>query len=387
MKVYSLPVWVFVIIFAMSTWSDGARRLGHSIETRFDSLRYDLKKKLKYDQPLQVVPYNGYGNQETLFLKGRVFENKGNLDRQTQESLWKNLTQAYQRFESDEVPDLELIARFQDLQVNIRTDEEGYFSVNLPTPENLNWEQLWHEVSIEVPAQNSLKTATETVSGKILIPPQDAEFGVISDIDDTVMVTNATSLLDMARLSFMHSPASRLPFAGVADFYQALTHNTETGRRPIFYVSSSPWNLYDFLQEFMALNRLPEGPLLLRDFGLNAEQFFQSSHRQHKLTQINNVMSTYPELSFILIGDSGQHDPEIYTEVVAARPHQVKAIYIRDVTNNPLRTEAIANLTEQVSKHGIDLLLTTDTGKAQEHALANGYISPVSLQPANGQAL
>lgn len=360
----------------MSKLTDTARKLGHSLETRFDSMRYDLKKQLKYDQPLQVVPYNGYGNTETLFLQGRVFEDKGKIDQHSKESLWKNLTAAYQRFESDEVPDLKLIARFRDLQLETQTDEEGYFSVSLPTPQNLDSSRLWQEISIEVPPQAALSVATPAVTGKILFPAPDCDFGIISDIDDTIMVTNATSLLKMARLTFMHSPVSRLPFAGVAEFYRALTRSDNNGaiQRPIFYVSSSPWNLYDFLLEFMALNDIPEGPLLLRDFGLNAEQLFQSSHHQHKFTQITRVMATYPDLPFILIGDSGQHDPEIYAEVVASRPHQVKAIYIRDVSNNERRSDAIAKLNQQVNKHGIDMLLVADTVAAQQHALANGYI-------------
>lgn len=378
MKVYSTPVWVFAIMLSMNTWSDTARRLGHSIENRFDTLRYDLKKRLQYDQPLQVVPYNGYGNAETLHLQGRVFEDKGQIDRHNEESLWKNLTAAYQRFESDEVPGLKLNAYLHDIQASTWTDEEGYFSFTLPTPPQLSKSRLWHKISIEVPAQDGLAVPSTTVTGKVLLPAPDCDFGIISDIDDTIMVTNATSLLKMARLTFMHSPVTRLPFAGVADFYRELTQSGPR-QRPIFYVSSSPWNLYDFLQEFMALNEIPEGPLLLRDFGLNARQFLQSSHHQHKFTQITQVMTTYPGLPFILIGDSGQHDPEIYAEVVASRPQQIKAIYIRDVSKNPLRTSAIAQLTEQVNKYGIDLLLVADTAAAQAHALANGYITPAGL--------
>lgn len=359
-----------------NSWADTARQLGHSVETRFDDLRYGLKKRLKYDQPLQVVPYNGYGNENSLLLKGRVLEKKGTLDETNKESLWKNLTAAYQRFDSNEVPDLKLIAHFQGQAFKVTTDEEGYFTISVPTPDNLDKTQLWHEISIEVPPQPMLSATTAPVKAQVLLPPPDCDFGIISDIDDTIMVTNATSLLAMAQLTFTQSPATRLPFEGVAGFYQALTqgNNSSKAPRPIFYVSSSPWNLYDFLIEFMQLNDIPTGPLMLRDFGMNAEQVFQSSHHKHKLAQINNVMSTYPELPFILIGDSGQYDPEIYAEIVTTRPKQVKAIYIRDVSQSAQRTDAIRQMAGDMHMHNVEMLLVSDTKAAMAHALVQGYI-------------
>jgi len=95
----------------------------------------------------------------------------------------------------------------------------------------------------------------------------------------------------MARLTFLRSPHTRLPFNGVAAFYQALRDGAAQPR-PIFYVSSSPWNLYDFLVDFMALNRIPAGPLLLRDLGLPAERAGGSSHQAHKLAQIERIMTS-----------------------------------------------------------------------------------------------
>nr|CAA6821600.1 MAG: Unknown protein [uncultured Thiotrichaceae bacterium] len=368
---------LIIIFMSTNSWGNTIRKMGHSVETRFDTLRYRLKKDLKYDQPLQVVPYNGYGNQDTLFIKGRVLEHKGNIDDSTKESLWNNMVATYQRLESDEVPDLALKAHVYGTEYVTKTDEEGYFALSVPTPDNLDKTKLWHDISIEVLPQAAITATTTPVTGRIMLPPADCDFGIISDIDDTIMVTNATSLLAMARLTFAHSPATRLPFEGVADFYQALIHGS-TAPRPIFYVSSSPWNLYDFLIEFMQLNHIPAGPLLLRDFGLTSEQLIQSSHHKHKLTQITDIMSTYPELPFILIGDSGQHDPEIYAEVVATRPGQVKAIYIRDVNQNTQRTDSISKLAREVQKHSIEMILVADTETAMAHALTQGYLQSKS---------
>ncbi|MFZ1492374.1 MAG: phosphatase domain-containing protein [Candidatus Competibacter denitrificans] len=363
----------------MATWKDSAHRLGYLIDTHFDRLRYGLKRRLGYDQPLQVVPYDGYGNQETLFLTGRVLEDHGDIDTTDQETLWSNLVASYRRFGSDEVPGLQIRATFQDRSVETVTDREGYFHVALPVMRSLDPDLSWQSITLSVPPQAMLRRQPpEPVTGRVLTPAPHCDFGIISDIDDTILITGATSLLRMARLTFLRSPSSRLPFNGVAAFYQAL----QTGgpyRRPLFYISSSPWNLYDFLVDFMGLNGIPAGPLLLRDFGVQPERTIGSSHQAHKLAQIERVMKTYPKMPFILIGDSGQHDPEAYAQVVATRPQQVLAIYIRDVTQNPQRDAEIALLAAQVQLHKIALLLVENTLQAAEHAARHGYIDSATL--------
>ncbi len=145
-----------------------------------------------------------------------------------------------------------------------------------------------------------------------MIPGPGARFGVISDVDDTVLVTGATDAVGMARTVFTGNALSRMTFDGVAELYRAL--RGEQGN-PIFYVSSSPWNLYDLLDDFLALNGLPAGPILLRDWGLSSIELLPTDHHHHKLGTIHAILSTYPDLPFLLLGDSGQQDPEIYAQI------------------------------------------------------------------------
>ncbi len=363
----------------MKSWN----KISHLFETHFDKLRYQLKHKMGYDQPLQIVPYTSYGNTTTLYLRGRVFEQRtesddaNNVDKN---SFWDNLLKSYQRFESDEVPNVLLTACFENTTLETKTDEEGYFSFNLPVTQPLGDSELWHAVALTIPPQPRLQAPlSEAVTAQVMIPAVNCSFGIISDIDDTIMITKAKHLLAMAKLTFLHSPNMRLSFLGVSAFYRALESSGHY-LRPFFYVSSSPWNLYDFLTEFMRLNHIPKGALLLRDYGLEADHFLQSSHRKHKLSQIMHVMDTYPTMSFLLIGDSGQHDPEIYAEVVATRAHQVRAIYIRDVSSSQQRDEEVRLLSKQTQLHDIDLLLVADTYAAAEHAVQQGFITPEKLE-------
>jgi phosphatidate phosphatase APP1 len=147
----------------------------------------------------------------------------------------------------------------------------------------------------------------------------------------------------------------------------------------VFSVSSSPWNLHDLLTEFLTLQKIPIGPLMLRDWGMNAQESLPTGHAGHKLGAIRRILDLFPALPFILIGDSGQEDPEIYHRVVHDHPDRILAVYIRNVTPHPQRVDAIRRLAAEVEKAGSSLLLTDDTHAAAVHAASKGWITANAL--------
>jgi phosphatidate phosphatase APP1 len=151
------------------------------------------------------------------------------------------------------------------------------------------------------------------------------------------------------------------------------------GFNPVFYVSSSPWNLHDLLSEFLTVQKIPLGPLMLRDWGLTPGEGLPTGHGIHKLAQIRRVMDLFPALPFLLIGDSGQEDPEIYHRVVHDYPDRILAVYIRNVTPRPERVEAIRALAAEVEAAGSTLLLADDTEAAARHSCDAGWITPQAL--------
>ena len=130
----------------------------------------------------------------------------------------------------------------------------------------------------------------------------------------------------------------------MVDRYGRALHDGPEGGagNPLFYVSSSPWHLYTPLVDFLQSQSLPLGPLLLKELGVRS-LFGAGSHMDHKLAHIREIVETYPHLPFVLIGDSGQQDPEIYREVVLRYPDRIRAIYIRSVNPDPARIEAVAD--------------------------------------------
>ncbi len=132
---------------------------------------------------------------------------------------------------------------------------------------------------------------TARAVGRVLVPPATAKFGVISDLDDTVIVTNVTNRLKMFLTVALLNEHTRLPFKGVAAFYQALQNGASGAENnPIFYVSSSPWNLYSPLTEFLRIHNVPLGALFLKDFG-NHTVFSPGDHQNHKLNSIELILN------------------------------------------------------------------------------------------------
>lgn len=357
----------------MARWQEMLTALGGSADRRFDQLVEKMESRLAWDRPYQIVPYRGYGNAQRLLLRGRVLQGRPQPIVADEDTLWDNLHHMYQRFASAEVSGAVVEAATQGQSYQAICDEEGYFFFTLFMQEPLPPNVWWHAVPLTL--QSPTSAAPSTAIGQLFVPSAESKIGIISDIDDTVIQTGATNLLKMARVVFLNNARTRLPFEGVAGFYEALHRgSTGTENNPIFYVSSSPWNLYDLLVDFLEVQKIPLGPLFLQDYGIDRHKFIAADHAAHKLAAIQEIMDFYPALTFVLIGDSGQEDPEIYLQVMNDFPERVRAIYIRDVSQGK-RDQAVQALISKAAEQQVDMLLVPDTLAAAHHALAHDFIS------------
>lgn len=148
---------------------------------------------------------------------------------------------------------------------------------------------------------------------------------------------------------------------------------------PVFYVSSSAWNVYELFVSLLDQHEIPRGPLLLRNLGLDRRRGLGVSHIDHKFDQIRPIFETYPELPFVLVGDSGQKDPEIYRQVIDAFPGRVRAVYIRDVTS-PERDAEVHTIAGDLEAHGVPVVLAEDSVEVARHAAELGLISPSAVE-------
>ncbi len=128
----------------------------------------------------------------------------------------------------------------------------------------------------------------------------------------------------------------------------------------------------------MRIHKIPLGALFLKDFG-NQTLFAAGDHESHKLNSIETILNTYPHLPFILIGDSGEQDPEIYRETVKRYPQRIRAVYIRSIDTKSERVAAIDKLIGEIAETGCQLVLAPDTVFAAAHAAAEKLISTDAL--------
>lgn len=325
-----------------------------------------------------IVPYMSYGTAGRLTLRGRVLKDEGFRPPDPAHSRLRNLVELVKRLSSDEVPGAILRASFGGIEETVVADASGYFHASFSPPQPLA-DGGWRTVHLALQAPAPRHGPPAQAEARVLVPPASARFGIISDIDDTVLWSNVTSKLRMLRMLATSNARTRKPFKGVAAFYRALHDGPEgNAGNPVFYVSSSPWHLYTPLVDFIESQTLPPGPLLLKELGVKS-LFAAGSHWEHKLAHIVQILDTYPHLPFVLIGDSGQQDPEIYREVVRRYPQRIRAIYIRSVDPDPARIEAIDRLTEEVRTSGAQLVLTPDSEFAAAHAAGEGLIAAAAV--------
>ncbi|OAZ99078.1 App1 family protein [Halomonas sp. G11] len=352
-------------------WSSFVKRLTHV-----------MAKPMKRDLGrggMMVHPYRGYGSQREIFVMGRVFRQAALGRAIPRRGMLRDTADVARRIFRRGLSGAGVELTLGGNQLCVITDRDGYFNVHLPISHPLPIDVSWHVADIRVQAEGQRPVNTQV---EIYVPPPEADLVVISDIDDTVMFTGVAEKLKMLYRLFVRKPHRRTAFPGVASLYQALHRGaSDKAERPILYVSRGPWAIYEMLEAFFQLNRIPVGPILfLREWGISWRHPWPRRAEAHKRDLIDHMLALFDDLPCILIGDSGQHDPEVYSEVVRDYPGRIKAIYIRRVDQDPAREEAIQHLRNELADTDCQLVLAADSVLIAEHAHAEDYISARGLQ-------
>lgn len=355
-------------------------RIAHGVGKSLRSVKRSFDHRIGKTERPDIVAYRGYGNAARILVLGRALRDPGLTEAAASDSWLKNLVNSYKRIETDELPGARVRAAFGALTHDLVADDEGFFRATLPLstppPPDAGY---WHDVRLELIEPTNAPEPVVAIA-QTLVPPADAELGIISDLDDTVIQTGATNVLRMVRATLLGNARTRMPFAGVAAFYAALQRgSTGTACNPVFYVSSSPWNLYDVIEQFLALQRIPMGPTLLRDWGVSIERI-PFGHATHKIASIRHIIEMYQGMRFILIGDSGQQDPEIYRDIAREYPGRIAAAYIRDVTPGASRAAVLAAVAREMAQVGSRMIVTADTTAAAHDAAEAGWITEAALR-------
>ncbi|GAA1771311.1 App1 family protein [Nocardioides hankookensis] len=324
--------------------------------------RWDAARLRRTDgqtpENFRIDVYLGHGGPDGVVVRGRVLDNAPPTPALEGEGVGATLRRSLSQFVTDELPGVPLRVTVGDASVEVSTDDEGYFRVEL-RPSVLT--DPWQDGVVELAGEyRGLTEHRESV--RIRVPGPDARFGVVSDVDDTILETGVQRVGQMLRQTFTGSALTRTPFPGAAELYRDLA----APANPVFYVSSSPWNLYSFLIGFLRHRDFPLGPLLLRDLIGNR------TGRARKHERIAEILDLHPHLPFVLIGDSGEKDPQVYADIVRDHPGRVLAVYIREVRLDPGdgRVEAVTDTWD----HDVPFVLAADSDAVRRHAEGLGLL-------------
>lgn len=329
-----------------------------------------------------VLPFVGHGSPDRVHVRARVVLGSRALPAPEAEPVppraggrrrfpWRTLRTSLGRFLTIELPRCPVTVVGPDgRRTATRADREGYVEALVDVP---GLAPGWHEVTLAA----SWRWHTAQVPAPVLVVDPAAPYALVSDVDDTVVETGVTRGLELLRLTLLTEVTERVPLPGAAELYRGLAAASGT---PVFYLSTSPWNLHDLLARFIALRGFPRGPLLLTDWGPGRAGFLRIAAEEHKRTLIRQVLADHPGLAVVLIGDTGQIDAEIYAAVATEAPDRVRAIYVRRTAGiGAARAAEVDALAAAVTAAGVPMLAVDDSTRIAEHAASIGLLDPAAV--------
>lgn len=322
-----------------------------------------------------VKVYHGYGHNNCLTLFGHVFRLSPFPRNKFRQSFMRNSLALLRLFVVKPYAGVEVQVEWKGKAHTVRTGADGFFCLQWQDDEP--YERGWKPVIVKAFDHNA---EIAKAAGKIFIP-YNTQYIFISDIDDTFLISHSGNMRKRLYVLLTQNARSRKPFEGVVRHYQLLSQSNTAADSPnsFFYVSSSEWNLYEYILEFIAINKIPPGVLLLNQLK-NFSQLLKTGQNNHetKFTRIVRIMHAFPKQRVVLLGDSSQQDPYIYESVVKHFPKQVRAVYIRDVFKRNF--EKVKEVLANIELAGVPCCLFRHSSEAILHSVKIGLIPAAAAE-------
>ncbi len=275
-----------------------------------------------------IVLYPGYGDARGAVVEGRVIESESIKAASATDSRWRNFLRNVRLLFNDEREGRNVTVHVAGRDWTAVTDEEGYLKVTIDSAQTLT--PGWQLVTARVGDQSG--------EGALLIVPPENALGIISDIDDTILISDVTDKDKLLANAFLKNPLQRKVVPGVADFYRRLAgRNPRPEAAPIIYLSASPRQLHTSIQAFLDFNRFPRGVLITKKVTNDRTSEPLTNQIAYKTQKIEDILARLPHVRFVLVGDDGEKDPETYRDIHTRYPARVEAIWIRRVHPDPAR--------------------------------------------------
>ncbi len=282
------------------------------------------------DEEIVIAIHHAYGTQERFRLEGRIAERHDVGEPRFSDSWLVNFWRSLRALRVEELKGTPLLLKFASRTWQLHSDKEGYFTLAGETPPQAR--TGWNPVLIEVAGG-----AVSTDASLLILPPGET-LGIISDVDDTVVVSEVEDLSRLLRHSLLENHLQRLPVPGVAEFYHAiLARNALPETAPVMYLTAAPRQLVPTIRSFLEHNRFPTGVIVAKKITDGAGGDPLLDQERYKLARIERILADLPAARFVLVGDDGERDPEVFRAIRERYPSRIEAVYIRRVNPDPSR--------------------------------------------------
>jgi|LauGreStaDraftv2_3_1035109.scaffolds.fasta_scaffold26784_1 phosphatidate phosphatase APP1 len=322
--------------------------------------------------------YRGYANDQELVVAGHVFKPSNGEEYDFQKKSFRNASSVIQMFRTKTQGNADVYLEINNSKIHTKTLKDGYFKFCIP----LNYENKYGWIDYKVSMIFNNKTIEMTGS---YIRPSEGNIGIISDIDDTFLISHTRNPFKKLYILLFKNVNTRKIFDDVVSHYQALSSagrpknnqqdaNNKNEQNAFFYVSSSEWNLYSFIVKFTEIHQLPRAVLLLKDIKTSLFDFFVTGRgdHNHKFEKIKHILEFYPNLQYVLLGDDSQHDPFLYENICKIFPVTVKAVYIRQ--NGTEKKEKVLAVLKNIENLNVAVCYFKNSSDAIEHSKSIGII-------------
>lgn len=314
--------------------------------------------------------YRGYANEQELIVMGHVFRPIKKNDYTFQNKKFKNALSIIRLYRLKTESNVDVFLEHNNKTIHTKTLKDGYFKFCVPLDQKVGFG--WIDYEVYYYKENKKITSKDSY-----IRPQKGNLGIISDIDDTLLVSYTLNPLKKIYSILFKNVNTRKIFEDVVPHYQALSlsgRENSTELNAFFYVSSSEWNLYNFILKFHEIHKLPKAVLLLKDIKTSLSDFFwnKGSGHNHKFEKIKHILEFYPNLKYVLIGDDSQDDPYMYETISKIFPVTVMAVYIRKTGKQ--ENEKVSQIMKNLESLNIAVCYFSHSSEAIAHSKKIGLI-------------
>lgn len=329
---------------------------------------------LRITQQPVIKAYDGYGDNEHVIVYGHVFSVSPVMRKTFRRNVILNFFWLIRMFIVIPKKNARVIIEWNGESHETKTEGDGLFKcewnpINQVTP---GWQEA--KVSFISPAPSSVVLATTYCSVFI---PHKYQYNFISDIDDTFLISHSNNLRKRLFVLVTKNARTRKPFEGVVNHYRLLSMSGVSGGipNPFFYVSSSEWNLYDYIKEFCRKEEMPRGVFLLNQIK-KLKDLLKTGQNNHsgKYVRIARILKSYPNHKYVLLGDNSQADPEIYFSIVRDFPGKIYAVYLRNIS--PKKEKFARDFIAKIECANIHCCYFVHSSEAIKHSRSIGLISP-----------